>query len=122
MNMTLITIDTPERNEIIGKELRAKFAKSPNFWLGGNDLGVEGKFTWSSTGKRFEFSNWSNHQPDNYKSYEHCVHFYWKTDLEWNDALCATKMGFICEENRFLRSARHDMQVKKNVIDELFAL
>ncbi|XP_073828777.1 lectin subunit alpha-like [Musca autumnalis] len=121
-NMTLIAIDTAEKNAVIDKILRNKFQKCPNLWLGGNDLGLEGKFTWSSTGKRFEFSNWSKGQPDNYKSNEHCVHYYTITDFEWNDAPCSSKIGFICEENRFLRAARLDLQVKKNFIDQLFAL
>ncbi|XP_061401010.1 lectin subunit alpha-like [Musca vetustissima] len=121
-DMTLIVIDTPEKNASIEKVLRRRFGKCPNLWLGGNDLGLEDKFTWSSTGKPFEFSNWSNGQPDNSKNNEHCVHYDRRTDFEWNDTQCATKMGFICEENHFLRSARHDMEEKKIAIDHLFAL
>uniref|UniRef100_T1PK09 Lectin C-type protein n=1 Tax=Musca domestica TaxID=7370 RepID=T1PK09_MUSDO len=121
-NMTLIAIDTAEKNTIVDKVLRNRFEKCPNLWLGGNDLGLEGKFVWSSTGKRFEFSNWSKGQPDNYKSNEHCVHYYTITDFEWNDAPCTSKIGFICEENRFLRETRRDLQIKKNFIDQLFAL
>lgn len=96
--------------------------KCPNLWIGGNDLGEEGTFIWSSTGKRFEFSNWSKGQPDNYKNNENCAHYYDITDYEWNDASCLFKMGFICEENRFLQAARRDFRIKKNFIDQLFAL
>ncbi|XP_075155822.1 lectin subunit alpha-like [Haematobia irritans] len=121
-NMTLIAVDTAERNPAIDTILRKKFTKCPNLWIGGNDLGEEGTFIWSSTGNRFEFSNWQKGQPDNYKNNEHCVHYYTITDFEWNDAPCSSKMGFICEENRFWMAARRDLNIKKNFIDQLFAL
>uniref|UniRef100_A0A1I8P288 C-type lectin domain-containing protein n=1 Tax=Stomoxys calcitrans TaxID=35570 RepID=A0A1I8P288_STOCA len=121
-NMTLIAVDTVEKNAALDGILRKKFAKCPNLWIGGNDLGEEGKFIWTPTGKRFEFSNWQKGQPDNYKSNEHCVHYYNIADFEWNDAPCSSKIGFICEENHFLRLARRDLDIKKNFIDQLFAL
>ncbi|XP_075156862.1 lectin subunit alpha-like [Haematobia irritans] len=119
-NMTLIAVDTAEKHVIINSMLRKKFPKVPNLWIGGNDLGEEGKFVWSSTGKPFTFSNWQKGQPDNYKSIENCVHFYDITDFEWNDVQCVFKMGFICEENRFQVSARQNLKMKKRLIDQLF--
>ncbi|XP_061402451.1 lectin subunit alpha-like [Musca vetustissima] len=117
--MTLVVIDTPEKNAIIDKVLRLQFEKGADFWLDGNNLGLEGKFRWSSTGKPFEFFNWAVDQPDKYEINEHCVHY--QEDFKWNDAECTMKMGFICEENSFWRYARHDMEAKKIAIDKLFA-
>ncbi|XP_059224272.1 lectin subunit alpha [Stomoxys calcitrans] len=121
-NMTLIAVDTFEKNQVIDSLLRKKFPVSPNLWIGGSDLGQEGKFIWSSTGKSFEFTNWQHQQPDNSKNDEHCVHYRINSDFEWNDAQCWGKMGFICEENRFLMEARRDLEIKKNFIEQLFSL
>uniref|UniRef100_A0A1I8Q0F5 C-type lectin domain-containing protein n=1 Tax=Stomoxys calcitrans TaxID=35570 RepID=A0A1I8Q0F5_STOCA len=121
-NMTLMAIDTTERHGVMNSMLRKRFTKCPNLWIGGNDLGEEGKFVWSPTGRPFEFSNWQKGQPDNYKSNENCVHYYDITDFEWNDAACSLKMGFICEENRFQVAARRDLKMKKQFIDHLFEM
>lgn len=97
-------------------------AKAPNLWLGGHDLGETGKYIWPSTGKQFDFSNWSAGNPDNYKGLENCAHIWDTTDFEWNDAACKTKMGYICEENQFLVAARKDFAIKKHFIQQLFEL
>ncbi|XP_075159347.1 lectin subunit alpha-like [Haematobia irritans] len=121
-NMTLITVDTVERNQAVDALLRKKFQNIPNLWIGGSDLGEEGKFVWSSTGKPFEFTNWQSQQPDNNKNDEHCVHYRRTSDFEWNDAQCWEKFGFICEENHFLVAARRDLKIKMNFIENLFSL
>lgn len=96
--------------------------KRSNIWIGGNDLGNTGVFVWYATGKRFEFTNWSKGNPDHYTNEEHCVHYYDHTEYEWNDATCTHKMGFICEENRFLYETRKSLEIKKNFIDQLFLI
>lgn len=96
--------------------------KRTNIWIGGNDLGVNRTFVWYATGKRFEFSNWSPSNPDYFTNLEHCVHYYEHSNYEWNDANCAQKMGYICEENRFLNEMRRNLEIKKNFIDKLFLL
>ncbi|XP_037822118.1 lectin subunit alpha-like [Lucilia sericata] len=122
-NMTLVAVDTLEKNAALIKILKTKFDdKHSNIWIGGNDLGNSGYFMWYSTGKRFEFTNWSKGNPDHYTELEHCVHYFDRTDFEWNDANCMQKMGFICEENRFLKEMRTNLAVKKNFIDQLFSL
>ncbi|XP_065364072.1 lectin subunit alpha-like [Calliphora vicina] len=121
-NMSLVAVDTIEKHTALQTVLRKKFAKAPNLWLGGHDLGESGKYIWSSTGKQFDFSNWSNGNPDNYKGLENCAHIWDQTDFEWNDGSCKSKIGYICEENRFVVAARRDFAVKKNFIYQLFEL
>ena len=96
--------------------------KPPNLWLGANDLGETGKYIWYATGRQLDFSNWSKGNPDNYKGLEHCAHIWDQTDFEWNDTVCTGKIGYICEENRFVLAARRDLAIKKHFVDELFAL
>lgn len=71
---------------------------SPDLWLGGNELGENGKYVWSSTGQQFDFTNWSEGQPDNTNGIEHCAQIWYKSDFEWNDLPCHFKSGYICEE------------------------
>lgn len=93
-----------------------------NLYIGGHDLGEEGRFIWPLNGKSFDFANWSNGNPDNYKNVEDCAHIWDITDYEWNDTTCETKMGFICEDNPYLANARRDLELKKNLIDQLLEL
>ncbi|KAM7348125.1 lectin subunit alpha-like [Cochliomyia hominivorax] len=120
--MSLIAVDTLEKHKALDEVLRKKFTKPPNLYLGGNDLGESGKYIWYSTGKPFDFSNWSSGNPDNYKGVENCAHIWDQTDFEWNDTTCKSKMGYICEENRFVLASRKDFAIKKHFIDQLFEL
>lgn len=88
--------------------------------MGGNELGQTGNYIWYSTGQHFDFTNWSKGQPDNYNGLEHCAHIWDKTDFEWNDYPCNAKIGYICEDNRFVLAARKDLSIKKHLIDEIF--
>ncbi|XP_065364681.1 lectin subunit alpha-like [Calliphora vicina] len=121
-NMSLVAVDTKEKNAALVKILSTKFDKHSNIWIGGNDLSDNGSFIWYPTGKRFEFTNWSEGNPDHYTNLEHCVHYFDRTEYEWNDANCMQKMGFICEENRFMLEMRKNLAIKKNFIDQLFLL
>ncbi|KAL9883849.1 lectin subunit alpha-like [Glossina fuscipes fuscipes] len=99
-NMSLITLDSEEKEKMLIRLLR-EINATRNLWLGANDLAEEGKFMWASTGTAFDYSNWYMNNPDNYQNKEHCVHIIEQSDFEWNDNDCKVKMGIICEENRF---------------------
>nr|XP_029716355.1 C-type lectin 37Db-like [Aedes albopictus] len=72
-------------------------------WIGANDLGSEGTFTWTATGRWVGFTNWKSNQPDNTNGVfeEHCVEvlyfpaydFIW----QWNDSVCKHEKYFACE-------------------------
>uniref|UniRef100_A0A1A9W339 C-type lectin domain-containing protein n=1 Tax=Glossina brevipalpis TaxID=37001 RepID=A0A1A9W339_9MUSC len=117
-NMSLITLDSEWKEDMLINLLREMFKSTHNYWLGANDLAEEGKFVWAATGKVFAYSNWSANKhplrnPDNFANKEHCVHYWNQTDFEWNDNDCRIKMGLICEEhhltigiNTFLNSLK----------------
>uniref|UniRef100_A0A1B0A3E6 C-type lectin domain-containing protein n=1 Tax=Glossina pallidipes TaxID=7398 RepID=A0A1B0A3E6_GLOPL len=122
-NMSLITLDSEQKEKILTKLLREMFNSTRNLWLGANDLAEEGKFTWASTGTVFDYSNWSlnsrNYRnktdalvrnPDNYENKEHCVHYWKESDFEWNDNVCGTKMGLICEDHHITQLMKKDLK------------
>ncbi|XP_061388521.1 lectin subunit alpha-like [Musca vetustissima] len=119
-NMTLITVDTSEKSELLTSLLKRIFEKSHNLWIGADELGQEDHFVWSSTGKRFEFTNWSKGKPSHNQGQEHCVNLWESSDFEWNDAPCNELKGFICEENLHLRAAKQELQHMKNLVYEVY--
>uniref|UniRef100_A0A1I8NX15 C-type lectin domain-containing protein n=1 Tax=Stomoxys calcitrans TaxID=35570 RepID=A0A1I8NX15_STOCA len=118
--MSLIAVDSPEKSAALTQILRDNSVKV-NLWLGGNDLGEEGRFVWASSGKKFAFSNWSKGNPDNHNNGD-CINIWDVTDFEWNDAACNYTIGFICEEHPLLVAARKDLEVKKNFIEQVLAM
>lgn len=69
-------------------------------WTGANDLGKESGWTWVSSGKELEYTNWRPGQPDNHNSeWQHCI--YLRTeghDHRWDDWHChAASLNFVCE-------------------------
>lgn len=84
-------------------------------------MAEQGDFVWSSTGKRFEFTNWSPTNPSHNHGLEHCVNLWDASDFEWNDAPCNERKGFICEENHFAVQARREVESIKNVLLEYYA-
>ncbi|XP_013101567.1 lectin subunit alpha-like [Stomoxys calcitrans] len=118
-NMSLITVDTSEKSAALTSLLKRIFDKPHNLWLGGDDLGQENVFVWSSSGKRFEFTNWSHGNPSHNRGQEHCVNLWDATDFEWNDAPCNELKGFICEDNVFMLAARKEVERMKKVLLEI---
>lgn len=67
-------------------------------WMGAADFKNEGHWRWVHDSSKVLYSNWSAHQPDNYRNNEDCGHFWSAHQYQWNDAPChLDKMGYICE-------------------------
>uniref|UniRef100_A0A1W7R8P9 Putative galactose-specific c-type lectin n=1 Tax=Aedes albopictus TaxID=7160 RepID=A0A1W7R8P9_AEDAL len=70
-------------------------------WIGANDLAQESFFHWHATGRRVQYSNWKQNQPDNAKGVEHCVEIRFIPEhgwnWHWNDRECKTMRYFVCE-------------------------
>ncbi|EDV91686.1 C-type lectin 37Da [Drosophila grimshawi] len=99
MNAHLASIEDKPEMEALVKYMRAKGFKSNDyFWISGNDLGTEGAFYWSSTGRPLTYAPWNGakQMPDNYGGNENCVHMFATRDLI-NDANCKILMQFVCE-------------------------
>ena len=76
----------------------AKGIKNAVFFLGINDIDIEGTFQYA-TGGNLVFTNWEVGQPDNVPGHS-CVQNTprvepWKG--KWDDYICDTKFSSICE-------------------------
>lgn len=70
----------------------------PSIWLAANDLGQEGSFVWTMTGKRVSYAKFRPNQPDNSNGNEHCLEITWRwNDVAWNDTTCSTKFPYFCQ-------------------------
>lgn len=66
-----------------------------NWWIGLNDIAVEGTFEWSS-GDPVVYTNWSSAEPNGGASSD-CVHLKASRGT-WADHNCTTAMRYVCEE------------------------
>ena len=67
-------------------------------WIGGTDAAFEGMWVWSPSGTPLSYTNWALPQPDNYGKNEHCLELQQLIrGSTWNDALCTTKLKYVCE-------------------------
>ncbi|XP_075150763.1 lectin subunit alpha-like [Haematobia irritans] len=103
-NMSLLAIDRYERHYQIDILIKGLFPTCPSFWIAGTDNAVDGRYEWATTGEVFTFTNWGSGQPGRTAG-EHCI-LIWTT-WDWHDLPCTHKLGFICEENRFLKGKCH---------------
>uniref|UniRef100_A0A1I8PYS7 C-type lectin domain-containing protein n=1 Tax=Stomoxys calcitrans TaxID=35570 RepID=A0A1I8PYS7_STOCA len=101
-NMSLIAIDSYYKHQQIDSLLRKLFPTCPSFWIGGHDNAIDLRYEWASTGEVFTFTNWGTSQPDRSGNKEHCI-LIWQNTWEWYDLPCEHKLGFICEENRYIK-------------------
>lgn len=69
-----------------------------SYWLGGNDLEIEGTFKWVRSDSPVVFSDWNPGQPDNYGTAgEDCMELQGAMNYHWNDLPCSARHRFICE-------------------------
>lgn len=77
-------------------------AVAPPVWISGNNLAVQTRFEWASTGEPMTFTNWAVGQPADALKGEHCFLVY--SDFQWHDGHCTDHHnGFICEENQLVK-------------------
>ncbi|XP_060079245.1 perlucin-like protein [Ylistrum balloti] len=78
-----------------------------DFWLGGNDIFVEGDWRWYESGQYLGYTNWNPGEPNNHHSSgEDCLEGYLTyshSTFRWRDRPCMIRIFYICEikENRF---------------------
>ncbi|XP_053663526.1 C-type lectin domain family 4 member M-like [Anopheles marshallii] len=74
------------------------------FWIGANDLGVQGTHRWGLTGRPVTYSNWTDGEPNNAldedgQQSERCAAIA-KDTLRWNDFQCTQRKKFVCQQFR----------------------
>uniref|UniRef100_A0A1I8PKR8 C-type lectin domain-containing protein n=1 Tax=Stomoxys calcitrans TaxID=35570 RepID=A0A1I8PKR8_STOCA len=113
LKMSLMAVDSKHKQELL-KEVTESIADEPKLWLGGHDNAVSRRFEWISTGETFRYSNWHKNEPNN--NAENCVMTFDRT-LQWNDAPCSTKLGFVCEANPMLLEKAAELKTLKDVLE-----
>ncbi|KNC28722.1 hypothetical protein FF38_09443 [Lucilia cuprina] len=112
-NMSLMAIDTFYKHTQIDTLLRRLFPTSPSFWLSGHDNAVDKRYEWATSGEVFSFTNWGPGQPDRLNNNEHCI-LIWQNTWQWYDLPCSHKLGFLCEENIFLKEMNKELSTLKD--------
>ena len=86
----LATVQSRAESEFLGSLLPS------NAWIGLNDRGQEGRFTWVQ-GDESEFRNWAEGEPNNagFRGGEDCTELY-PSGL-WNDENCGDRLAYVCE-------------------------
>jgi hypothetical protein len=90
----LVTVDSDAENTWVYDQGQALVASY--WWIGLNDLAVEGTFEWSS-GDAVTYTNWGSGQPDDGRGTEECVHYGWGGAYVWNDDQCEDVKAYTCE-------------------------
>ncbi|XP_035678932.1 uncharacterized protein LOC118417473 [Branchiostoma floridae] len=86
----------------------ARLISQDNYYIGLNDLNVEGQFRWEDGtvyNNDTDFSNWSPGEPDN-SGNQDCVKL--SGDGLWGDKDCTIKRKFICQINLAPKKWRED--------------
>ncbi|XP_078328016.1 uncharacterized protein LOC111117162 isoform X2 [Crassostrea virginica] len=66
------------------------------FWIGGNDLAVEGTYVWTSDNSTLGFVNWAPGQPDSfYRNVSNCISLC--SNELWIGDYCGNYQQYICK-------------------------
>ncbi|XP_011293768.2 lectin subunit alpha [Musca domestica] len=111
-NMSLIAIDSRYKHLQIDTLIKKLFAACPSFWIAGHDNAIDLRYEWATSGEIFSFTNWGPGQPDRLNNNEHCI-LIWQNTWQWYDLPCGHKLGFICEENRYIKEKAKELEILK---------
>jgi len=89
----LASIHSQAENDFV---TQAAFARKQTRWfLGARDWPEEGEFVWQD-GTPFDYSNWSEGEPNDNAGAEDCVIFGQRNSPQWNDVYCGVYTAFVC--------------------------
>ncbi|XP_052699692.1 echinoidin-like [Crassostrea angulata] len=109
MNSNLVEIGSESENAFVEGELKiihghdshSSHQNEVSYWLGGNDLEMEGTFKWVRSDAPLVFTDWNPGQPDDFSSGEDCIELQGAMDYHWNDLSCSARHRFICESSAY---------------------
>ncbi|CAG5120962.1 unnamed protein product, partial [Candidula unifasciata] len=67
------------------------------YWIGLNDQGKEGTFTWLNDTVQATYTQWASGMPNNDGGNENCVVIDGNNNNKWDDLDCSTPNRFICQ-------------------------
>ncbi|XP_048780984.2 perlucin-like protein [Ostrea edulis] len=109
MNSGLVEIETEAENNYLESQLKVihNHGSDPtanqnevSYWLGGNDIEIEGVFKWVKSDLTLTFTDWNPGQPDDANG-EDCMELRGAFHYHWNDLPCNIPHHFICETPAF---------------------
>merc|ERR1711971_515817 len=95
----LTTIDSAEKQSSIKTIMSVLHHNhQSSFWLGSNDIAVEGHWRWEESGKEFgTYTNWGPGYPDNNETHNCLLNTWLGSELIWIDTACRHRNYYICE-------------------------
>ncbi len=91
----LAVIQDKTENDILRKQGFELGGEASRWFIGLDDLALEGTFVWVD-GSPLGYISWGGNEPNNTNGVEHCVVVY-AGDGSWNDQQCTIAAPFICE-------------------------
>ena len=76
-------------------------SSNDDYWIGLNDIEMEGTFKWSSSNSIPRFKYWAKDEPSDNIGKENCVEMRKTFKFMWNDLTCNSKKRFICEKGAY---------------------
>lgn len=97
---TLVEIENANENNFLLSEVNTLGSR---YWIGGNDLRVEGEWKWQTTNNAITYATWCPGNPSNSRGDENCLEI---VDCDgsgplkslWNDLQCHSFQKYICEK------------------------
>ncbi|XP_048733100.1 perlucin-like isoform X2 [Ostrea edulis] len=93
----LAHIETAEEQTFMKQLLQR--VNDHQYWLGGSDWTIEGKWIWEPRGVAFNFTSWSHGEPDNRHNEQHCLLLDTHSHNQWFDHDCNDARHYICENS-----------------------
>ncbi|XP_045190982.2 perlucin-like [Mercenaria mercenaria] len=96
----LAEIEGPDENNFLTNEVNLLRS---DFWIGANDMQVEGEWKWFTSKTDVKYSAWSPGNPSNSYDDENCMEFHDGDGTGplkplWNDKTCHVFQRYICEK------------------------
>ena len=92
----LVTINDAAEDAWIDGQVDT-FASNFEWWIGYNDLTLEGYWGWD--GPYSTYTNWASSEPNDWQGGEDCTLLNSWAGGQWNDASCMTATYYVCEAN-----------------------
>uniref|UniRef100_A0A182N2M7 C-type lectin domain-containing protein n=1 Tax=Anopheles dirus TaxID=7168 RepID=A0A182N2M7_9DIPT len=96
----LASIESAAENGRVEAAIRAVGSLTGDWFIGGTDIGIEGRFAWIGLHREITASSYKNYapgEPNNSGGAEDCLSMGSQAGSKWNDLPCTTNVqGFVC--------------------------